>query len=239
MAKKTIAIMQPYLFPYLGYFNLIKAVDEFWLLDSVKYIAGGWANRNRILQNGAPVLFTVPVRKGARTDRFDAQLLAAEAPRALDRLQKSLDQAYAKAPFGARPSAIVGQLRTDLAERPDCSLVDLTERALALVLAALDLAVPVRRASELAVDGTAQDRVINLCLAAGASDYVNMIGGAELYDRPSFEQAGLRLHFLKPDLRPYPQIRTPDFVPGLSILDLLAHLDDASLQTQLSAYRLV
>ena len=70
---KSIALMQPYFFPYLGYFQLINHVDEFILYDDVQYMKGGWINRNRILENGKPVYITLPVEKGSVSDSIAAK----------------------------------------------------------------------------------------------------------------------------------------------------------------------
>ena len=58
-----LAIMQPYFFPYIGYFQLIKSVDEFVIYDNIQYTKKGWINRNRILVNGTDYLISLPLKK--------------------------------------------------------------------------------------------------------------------------------------------------------------------------------
>ena len=60
--ERKVAIMQPYLFPYIGYFQLITAVDMFVLYDNIKYTKKGWINRNRLLQNGVDAMFSIPLK---------------------------------------------------------------------------------------------------------------------------------------------------------------------------------
>src|SRR5208283_1135183 len=94
-----LAIMQPYLFPYLGYFQLIAAVDKFVLYDDVAFIKQGWVNRNQILLHGKPHLFSVPLQ-GASSNKTIRDTLVSfhEYPRWKDKFLKTITLAYSKAP---------------------------------------------------------------------------------------------------------------------------------------------
>ena len=95
------AVMQPYLLPYIGYFQLIAAADVFVVYDDVQYMRGGWINRNRILLNGAPHWLTLPVAHSGevRTQIRDTRYQLSQA--ALRKLSGQLDAAYRKAPRAA------------------------------------------------------------------------------------------------------------------------------------------
>ena len=220
---KTIAIMQPYLFPYAGYFQLADLVDEFWLLDTVSFIQRGWMNRNRLRSSAGEVHFTIPVASGFRDQSIQSRAYSPDACHAFDKLQRTLLHTYAKAPHVDRALSIVGAVRAQLDTTLD--FTDVTTFALAQCFAAAGITTPIRRVSELQLDPElkAQARIIAACRQAGATRYVNMIGGKDLYAAADFAAAGVSLAFMTAELRPYPQSGL-EFMPGLSILDMIAHL---------------
>lgn len=212
-----IAIMQPYFLPYIGYFQLINAVDVFVVYDNIKYTKKGWINRNRFLVNGRDRLFSIPLKNGSeRLDVRDREVSAA-----LDRT-KLLNQfagAYAKAPFFERAFADV----RDIVSYSETNLFKFILNSVVCVCARLQIRTKLVISSEVAIDHArlkAQDKVIALCKALHGTAYVNPMGGVELYDRVEFKRQGLELSFLKiGDVR-YPQF-DHDFVPGLSIVDVM------------------
>lgn len=239
---RRIAIMQPYLFPYLGYFQLIGAVDEFWLLDTVQFIRRGWMNRNRLLVNAHKKLFTVPVIGGPRDQPIlEKKYYREEALKALDKLARTIRSAYSKAPYRSTTLAIVEGFSQHLERTPHSAEFTMaTETALRDCLDAIGLTTPIRRISSLGLDErlTGQDRIIAACRAIGAREYVNMISGRELYEADVFAAAGLELRFLQPVLPEYDQ-GLPTFEPGLSILDVLAHVTPVSIRNMLGAAQIV
>lgn len=235
MTSRRIAIMQPYLFPYLGYFQLAQAVDEFWLLDTVQFIRNGWMNRNALGVAGQRSLFTLPVRRAPHDTLIRGMRYDPRVCRILGKIEKTLLQAYAGRPGVTRAQALLQSLGAYLdraEEAPDFTAA--TEHALRATFQSLGIETPVRRASSLNVpeDLRGQARVIAICKEAGATDYVNMAGGRALYDAAEFEAAGLTLWLLSPSLPPYDQGGQP-FLPGLSILDPIAHLPQGALRPML------
>src|SRR5690606_28909470 len=100
MNKSRIAIMQPYIFPYIGYFQLINAVDTFVFYDDVNFIKQGWVNRNSILVNNKDMLFTVPVAKiSSFSEIKDTRLDHVNYSIWRNKFCKTLIQNYKKAPF--------------------------------------------------------------------------------------------------------------------------------------------
>ena len=216
MVAMKIAIMQPYFFPYIGYFQLIASVDLFIIYDNIKYTKKGWINRNRFLRNGAEVVFTVPLRKDS--DFLDVKDRAVAGDFDRGKLVNQLREAYRRAPHFDQAFPLVERSvmspRENLFEYIDDSVVE--------VCRYLGIGTRIVSSSNLAIAPSlkAEDRVLALCKAAGANGYVNAIGGQKLYSRKEFEAQGVELKFLKSHAITYPQFGDP-FVPSLSIIDVM------------------
>lgn len=238
---RRVAIMQPYLFPYLGYFQLIAAVDEFWLLDTVQFIQQGWMNRNALMVNGQRTLFTIPVNKRLRVDIVTNKVYAPTSTQECTKLMKTLRQSCAGAAHVETALSVVEAFAQHLERTPKpADFTTATQTALRACLDAIGLATPVRRISSLGLDDrhTGQDRIVVACQAIGAQEYINMIGGCDLYEPGVFAASGLALQFLRPVLPEYDQ-GLPAFEPGLSILDVLAHVSPEDIRRMLDAAQIV
>src|SRR6056297_1715396 len=233
----TVAIMQPYLFPYLGYFQLAAAVDEFWLLDTVQFIQQGWMNRNALWSNGRRTMFSIPVNKRPRLDLISNKAYVPTASKDSIKLAKTMRQAYAKAANVETAAQLVEDFAQHLERSPAATDFTLaTEFALQRCFDVIGLTTPIKRISSLELDQNlgGQDRIIAACQSTGAQNYVNMIDGRDLYDASRFAAAGLRLHFIEPTLPPYDQGHD-GFEPGLSILDVIAHVPPKDIRKMLDA----
>jgi hypothetical protein len=202
-----LAIMQPYFFPYLGYFQLISAVDRFVFYDDVNFIRGGWINRNRINLDNKPAYITVQVSR--------------RQPRWREKILGTLTGAYARAPYFAEVFTLARSVLTN--EAP--SIAAVAEASIRAVLNYLDLPIEIVTSSRVYENGNLRgpERVLDICRREGAAIYVNAPGGAALYDAGQFEEAGVSLRFLKVDISPYNQGRNGNFIPGLSVIDVLMH----------------
>ena len=233
--------MQPYLFPYLGYFQLIAAVDRFVVYDDVSFIKNGWINRNRILGGGAagrepePAYFTVPL-EGASSFKAIREVGVSPDPRWRAKLLKTLAQTYARAPCFREVYPLVESV-LGATEARVSALAVASLRAVAAYLALEAEFVPSSAAYENG-ELRGQERVLDICRREGATTYVNPSGGRELYARDAFAARGVTLRFLEPQLRAYPQLRPP-FVPGLSIIDVLMFNPRDRVRELLDDYRLV
>lgn len=212
-----VAIMQPYFFPYIGYFQLMKAVDCFVFYDDAQYMKGGWVNRNRILQDGAAAWWTFPI------DRDDYRLPIhqrryARSPARIRSLLGKLDGAYRDAPHAASTLALAATYfdgeQTMVSTFNQAHLADIARR--------LGIRCKFLVSSQLEQDRalTGEARVVDLCRRLGATRYLNAIGGTALYDAATFARAGIELGFVQPALTDYPQLGRPH-VPLLSIIDVL------------------
>lgn len=209
--------MQPYFLPYIGYFQLIAAADEFVVYDNIKYTKKGWINRNRMLSNGQDVMFSLPLKNAPdHLDVVERELApGAERHRWLARLKG----AYRHAPHYAQTAPLLERI----AACPEANLFRFLHHALLECCAHLAIDTPVRISSSVAIDHalTAQDKVLALCQALGARSYLNPIGGTELYARADFAARGIDLRFLRARPCPYRQFGDAPFVPWLSIIDVL------------------
>lgn len=225
-----VAVMQPYLLPYIGYFQLMAAVDRFVLFDDVHYIQRGWINRNRILLDGQPHRFTLPLR-GASQNRLICEIERIDDPAWATRLLRTLHQAYARAPQYA---AVLPLLERVLGN-PALPLADYLRHGLEAVHAYLGLRcelVPSSRAYGNA-ELKGQQRILDICRQEGAQVYVNAIGGTALYDPAAFESRGVALRFLRPRPTHYAQWGEPH-LPWLSIVDALMFNSPAELRAMLA-----
>ncbi|MBU6367034.1 MAG: WbqC family protein [Gemmatimonadetes bacterium] len=208
--------MQPYFLPYLGYFQLIAAVDAFVVYDTIKHTKKGWINRNRLLRDGADAPFTLPLAAGS--DHLDVvqRQLAPTFDR--EKLLRQFRGAYARAPHFASAFPLVERV----VRHPDDNLFRYLLHAIRAVCGHLAIATALHVASAVPANHAlrGQERVLAICEALGATTYLNPPGGRALYDAGAFAARGIRLEFLEPRLDPYPQFGAP-FVPALSIVDVL------------------
>lgn len=211
-----LAIMQPYFLPYIGYFQLMAAVDTFVVYDNIKYTKKGWINRNRMLSNGQDATFSLPLKKASDSLCIVEREVSAEFDK-----QKLLNQirgAYAKAPYFRD---IFPHIET-IVNFPAGNLFDYLYHSIRKIAALLELKTKFVISSSLPVDSTlkGQDKVLSICRALDAQSYINAIGGRELYSKDDFSQQGISLSFIQSDAFEYPQFGS-SFVPWLSILDVL------------------
>lgn len=210
------AIMQPYLFPYIGYFQLIAAVDLFVVYDNIKYTKKGWINRNRFLRDGKDVLFSVPLRKDSDFLDVRERQIAPDFSRA--KFLSPLREAYRRAPHFDEAFALVEKIVSN----PESNLFEFIRTSIEEVCGYLGIGTALRVSSTVPIDHGLQgkEKVMALCRAVGADAYVNPIGGVELYSKEEFAANGIALHFLRPRPFEYPQLGAP-FVPSLSIVDVM------------------
>jgi WbqC-like protein family len=211
-----LAIMQPYFFPYIGYFQLITAVDLFIVYDNIKYTKKGWINRNRMLQNGKDVMFSLPLKSNFDSLNVCERELAKDFNR--DKLLNQFKGVYRGAPYFAQTFPLVEQV----VRYQDTNLFRFLHHSIVRICEHLGIATEIRISSSIAIDHglKSQDKVLALCESVGASTYVNAIGGRELYSEEMFKERGIELKFIQSIPFEYPQLGK-EFVPWLSIVDVM------------------
>lgn len=208
--------MQPYFLPYIGYFQLIAAVDRFIIYDNIKYTKKGWINRNRMLLNGSDVTFSVPLKKGSDSSNVVQRQLAADFSRA--KLLNQFKAAYYRAPYFSQIYPLLEQI----VRYEDSNLFRYIHYSVLKICDYLDITTEITVSSDVAIDHElrGQAKVLALCKACQADIYINSIGGTEIYAKDDFLAAGIDLRFIKPRPFEYEQFGAP-FVPWLSILDVM------------------
>ncbi|WP_316569210.1 WbqC family protein [Neobacillus sp. YIM B06451] len=231
-----LAIMQPYLFPYIGYWQLINVVDKFVIFDDVNFIKGGWINRNNILVNKQPKQIHLKLSKVSQNKRINEVELLQNNESNIDKLLKTIETSYKKAPFFNEVFPLVEKI------------LKYDEKSVALFLAysikevcdylkvetSLILSSEVKKSNVL----RGQDKIIDICKRLGAQQYINAIGGMELYTSNFFDSKGIQLRFLKTEEIIYTQFNH-DFVGNLSIIDVMMFNSIDDIKIMLEQYKLV
>ena len=229
-----LAIMQPYFFPYIGYWQLIFAVDRFVIYDDVNFIKQGWINRNRILINGEPSYITIPL-DGASPNKRICDIPMQTSPLWRKKMLKSIEFSYRKSPFFDEVFAEVDKLISIPATNLAGYLAQCLESLATFLTIGTEFVQSSRDYGNSNLGG--QDRVLDICNRESATAYVNLPGGQTLYDATSFANANINLSFLSGRISPYPQ-RVADFVPNLSIIDALMEIGVSGVRERLLEFDL-
>lgn len=221
--------------PYIGYFQLIKAVDKFVVLDDVNYINRGWINRNNILLNGKPHLFTIPLDGASQNKRICDIDVSAE-PKWKEKLLKQIELNYKKAPFFS-----VGLSLFEKAIHAGYQkIAELNSNSIKIICDYLEITTTIvsssNRYNNQQLKG--QERILDICLQEKVSNYINPIGGTELYDKNLFLSKNIQLNFIKSLPITYKQFNN-EFVPWLSIIDVLMFNDVIVVKKLLNEYELI
>ncbi len=226
-----LAIMQPYLFPYIGYFQLMNAVDEFVVYDNIQFSKKGWINRNRILVNGEEAFITIPLKRDSDyldvKDRWLAETWMTDKKKILNRINES----YNKAPYFNNAYPIIKE--SILLE--ENNLFKFILHSLTLIKEYLEIKTSLIISSSIAIDHTlkSENKVIEICKARCATEYINPIGGTGLYKKENFKEQGINLHFIKTGDIFYSQYKN-QFVPFLSIIDVMMFNSRDEIQRHLN-----
>jgi WbqC-like protein family len=230
-----LAIMQPYIFPYIGYFQLINAVDKFVIYDDVNFINKGWINRNRILNNGQDSLFTIPLKEASQNKLInEIEVNWDESWK--NKFFKTLEQCYKKAPFYQDVLPIIEET---LAVNNEV-ISKVIENNLRLTCKYLEIKTEIIASSSIYQNNhlKAQERILDICLQEKTDHYINPIGGIELYDKDFFAAKNIKLSFIKAQPIEYKQFKN-EFVSWLSIMDILMFNSKENIKVFLNNYELI
>lgn len=230
-----IAVMQPYLFPYIGYFQLMNAVDKFIIYDDVNFINKGWINRNNILINGEANLFTVPLKKSSQ-NKLIKNIRFSESVNWRMKLLKTIEVSYRKAICYREVYPII----TDIIQNTEKNISQFIYNSLSVINSYLKIKTKIIESSSVYLNKELkqQDRIIDICKKESASNYVNPIGGMDLYSKELFSLNGIRLNFIKQKDISYKQFSNT-FVSSLSIIDVLMFNSQDTIKEYLKYYELV
>lgn len=231
-----VSVMQPYFYPYIGYWQLMASSDVFVILDDVNYINRGWINRNRLLLNGEAKYFNIQLSGASQNKKINEINLTGDANAIAKQLQ-TIRTAYGKAPNFKEVFPVLEACY----RYPEPNLAVFLKYSLETVRDYLGINTKIAVSSETPKDESlsGQQRILALCHAFQATEYHNPIGGLDLYDKALFREHGIDLFFVKsrPDIR-YKQFEQP-FVPWLSILDMMMFNTKKDIGKYLAEYDLI
>lgn len=231
----VISLLQPYFFPYLGYFQLIAASDVFVVYDDAQFMKNGWVNRNRILGEAGPAWWTYPVEAASHKLPINQRRYVEDRSRYPHSLLAALHHRYRRAPHHGPVMRIVEGIMA-FGER---GVASFNANLIRQVCRHLAIDTRMEIASALGLPPSrGEQRVLDVCTALGGTRYLNPIGGTQLYAQAPFRERGLALEFLRSEVRPYPQFGPP-FQPALSVIDTLMFNGPADMRELLSQYRIV
>ena len=230
-----IGVMQPYFLPYIGYFQLINAVDQFIIYDNIQYTKKGWINRNRILVNGRDEYITLPLKNDSDFLDVDQRFLADTLEKDKIKIVRKINESYRNAPFYEQAYYLIN----DILNYKNFNLFEFIFNSIIKICDYLDIRTQIVRSSEINIDHglKSEKKVISICNTFNSPTYINSIGGMGLYSKKEFEKNSIELFFLETQKTEYKQF-DHDFVPWLSIIDVLMFNSKDQITHFLNNYKL-
>ena len=231
-----LAVMQPYFMPYIGYFQLINSVDRFIVYDNIQYTKKGWINRNRILVNGKGQLITLSLKKDSDYLNVVERELSDSWENDKNKILNVIKSSYSKAPYFQETFELISKCLNS----SEVNLFKFIYNSIISVNNYLEIKTPIVISSTIDINHTSksQDKVLSLCKSQNADIYINTIGGVELYDKETFKQNNIELNFIKSNLIQYKQFKN-EFIPWLSIIDIMMFNSKEQIKEYLNKYTLV
>lgn len=227
-----LAIMQPYFFPYIGYFQLIKEVDEFVIYDDVNFIKGGWINRNRILLGNEASYLNIPIIGASSFKKINELSIGKDIDFVLNKIRNS----YSKAPYFKSVFPFIN----DLIRYETNSLSHHLANTIIEISNYFDLNTKFILSSQIQKDNNikGQEKVLSICTIQKAKSYCNAIGGVSMYSKEVFKNNGFDLRFIKTNDIEYKQYGQK-FISNLSIIDVMMFNDTNTIKDYLGKYELI
>lgn len=231
-----VGIMQPYFFPYIGYWQLINAVDKYVIYDDVNYIKGGWINRNNILIQGDSKFVNLQIVKASPNKLINETKVLCNFKHN-EKLLKTIKESYSKAPFFKETFSLV----SSIINQNEDNLAKYLTFLIKNICGYLDVNTEILISSDITKrnDLKGQDNVIEICKNLHASKYINAIGGQNLYSYTEFRDNGIELKFLKTNNIKYVQFQKEGFIPNLSIIDIMMFNSPSEIRNMLNEYILI
>ncbi len=222
--------MQPYFMPYIGYFQLINAVDVFVVYDNIEYTKKGWINRNRILVNGKDEFITLPLKKDSDYLHINQRYLADSFEVDKQTILRKIKECYRKAPNFKHTY----NLLEEIFNYKNYNLFDFIFNSITMTCCFLEIKTNIIKSSTLKVNYElkAEEKVLAICKELNSKIYFNPIGGIHLYKKDNFSKNNIQLKFIQTTSIFYNQ-GSNDFIPLLSIIDLLMFNDLREVKNQI------
>lgn len=230
-----LGIMQPYFLPYIGYWQLLNAVDKYIIYDDVNYINRGWVNRNRILQDEKIIYFNVPLLKASQ-NKLISEIEVNHDTKIKIKNLRTVELAYKKAPYFKD----VFPLITEITENTEMYLSQYLAESIKIICDYLGITTELILSSSIKkdIELKGEDKILEICRLLHATEYYNAVGGQELYSYEHFEKQNMQLKFIKTNSIEYSQFKG-EFQPNLSILDVMMFNSVEEIQRMLSEYTII
>lgn len=218
--------------PYIGYFQLMNAVDRFVVYDDVNYINRGWINRNNLLIGGKSQLFTISLGKASQNKLINEIEIIDD----FKKFMRTVEMNYRKAPYFDAVFALLGKI-VSFSEKQVAKFI---MNSLYMIADYLHMETEFMMSSSIEKDNDlhGQEKILEICKKLGAGTYINPIGGVDLYDKECFRNEGIELHFIKTQFTPYRQFGN-EFVAGLSMIDVMMFNSVEHIRLMLDDYKLI
>ena len=231
-----LAIMQPYFFPYIGYYQLVNSVDRFIFYDDVNFIKRGWINRTNIITREGKQLLSISLSRSSQNRLINEIELAGHQ----EKLIKTIEFTYKKAPFFKNVFPMIEGCLLDTSTL----ISEVAAKSIMSVSEYLDLKTEFDFSSDFHRSSSGYEkarRLMDICRKENADIYINSIGGQAIYTKEEFKKQGVELFFLQPNAITYDQspVRTDSFEPNLSIIDVLMFNSKEKVKEYLREYELL
>jgi len=231
-----VGIMQPYFFPYMGYWQLMHAVDQYVIYDDVNYIKKGWINRNRILLNGEEKFINVQLLSASQNKKIN-QIIVAKDEVYVTKNLRMIESAYKKAPYFDSVFPLLEDFMKNNYEIPVSIYL---KNSFELINHYLEKPKQLLLSSELSKDNSlkGEDKILAICKLLNATEYYNAIGGIDLYSSEKFKDNKIKLCFLKQNQIIYKQFSNKS-IENLSIIDVLMFNSKKMVKEYLEDYSII
>lgn len=233
--EETLSVMQPYAFPYFGYFCLIQSSNEIVFYDDVNFIKGGWINRNKILINDKPNIFNIFLSGASSFKEIREIKLLRDDKKILSTL-RTIQQSYKNSPYFRDVFPII----TKVFIESEGNIADFAIASIQAVYDYLGLTLKYRKSSVDFPHTKGEDKVdrlVHMCKDLGYKNYINVMGGRELYTKEVFAEREINLYFNKPILTEYDQ--NTEFNPYLSIIDIMMFCSPEQIKEMINKYEII
>lgn len=227
--------MQPYFLPYIGYFQLISAVDVFVIYDDVNYIKKGWLNRNNFIIQKIPKLLSIPVKKASQNKLINEILLLKE--KEYQKILKTIEINYLKS---TNYNEHFDNFKSIVFENKTNNLLEFNVNLIKWALKGLNIKTKFILSSDIPKNSNlkAQEKIIDICQTLNAKTYINLPGGKMLYDKKTFSDNKINLEFLESSSVEYKHYGINKFYQNLSFFDIKMNVESNILKTMLTDYKL-
>jgi hypothetical protein len=232
--ESNIAIMQPYIFPYIGYMNLVQSTDFFVFYDDVNFRKKGWINRNQFILNRGRYTFTLPIEQISQ-NKCIKESLVFDLSSFKKKFIHQLNLSYKKAPF-LHPTLEYVERVLDHESR---SFGLIASKSIIHFFEYLGIKKEFIFSSESFSSNKKlgrTERIIDITKKCNCKNYINVIGGRDLYSTAEFSDSGINLKFIIPIICNYRQVNANPFIDKLSIIDLMMNLPPNEIKLHLDSY---